>query len=126
MSVRQLVTLEDAGHHITKLPKAEQLAAEWQGHAAAPLIRVMNSRRLMSAFNARSADHNGSGGVGTQPFLSFGQCPVRVSRLGARWSLPVYPNFGHGAALRQLTLCANKRHGPMFEMEPFNIEGGMQ
>ena len=27
---RQLVTLEDAGNYITKLPKAEHEAAEWQ------------------------------------------------------------------------------------------------
>jgi len=27
---RQLVTLEDAGRYITKLPKAEHEAAEWQ------------------------------------------------------------------------------------------------
>jgi len=28
---RQLVTLEDAGTYITKLPKAEHEAKEWQG-----------------------------------------------------------------------------------------------
>ena len=28
---RQIVTLEDAGRYITKLPKAEHEAAEWQG-----------------------------------------------------------------------------------------------
>jgi hypothetical protein len=27
---RQIVTLEDAGNYITKLPKAEHEAAEWQ------------------------------------------------------------------------------------------------
>jgi hypothetical protein len=27
---RQLVTLEDAGNYITKLPKAEHMAPEWQ------------------------------------------------------------------------------------------------
>ncbi len=27
---RQLVTLQDAGNYITKLPKAEHEAAEWQ------------------------------------------------------------------------------------------------
>jgi hypothetical protein len=28
---RQLVTLKDAGEYITKLPKAERSATEWQG-----------------------------------------------------------------------------------------------
>jgi hypothetical protein len=28
---RQLITLKDAGTYITKLPKAEHIATEWQG-----------------------------------------------------------------------------------------------
>jgi hypothetical protein len=39
---RQLVTLEDAGKHITKLPKAEHDAAEWQA-AMEALILVATS-----------------------------------------------------------------------------------
>lgn len=39
---RQLVTLEDAGTHITKLPKAEHKAAEWQD-AMKALILVAES-----------------------------------------------------------------------------------
>jgi hypothetical protein len=39
---RQLVTLEDAGKHITKLPKAEHEAAEWQA-AMEALILVATS-----------------------------------------------------------------------------------
>ncbi len=38
----QLVTLEDAGKYITKLPKAEHEAAEWQA-AMAALILVATS-----------------------------------------------------------------------------------
>ena len=39
---RQLVTLEDAGRYITKLPKAEHEAAEWQA-AMEALILVATS-----------------------------------------------------------------------------------
>jgi hypothetical protein len=39
---RQLVTLEDAGNYITKLPKAEHAAAEWQA-AMQALILVAES-----------------------------------------------------------------------------------
>jgi hypothetical protein len=39
---RQLVTLEDAGNYITKLPKAEHAAAEWQA-AMEALILVATS-----------------------------------------------------------------------------------
>jgi hypothetical protein len=39
---RQLVTLEDAGKYITKLPKAEHEAAEWQA-AMEALILVATS-----------------------------------------------------------------------------------
>jgi hypothetical protein len=39
---RQLVTLEDAGNDITKLPKAEHEAAEWQA-AMEALILVATS-----------------------------------------------------------------------------------
>src|SRR5258706_4329782 len=39
---RQLVTLEDAGKYITKLPKAEHEAAEWQA-AMEALILVAES-----------------------------------------------------------------------------------
>ena len=39
---RQLVTLQDAGNYITKLPKAEHEAAEWQA-AMEALILVASS-----------------------------------------------------------------------------------
>jgi hypothetical protein len=41
---RQLVTLEDAGNYITKLPKADHEAAEWQA-AMEALILVATARR---------------------------------------------------------------------------------
>jgi hypothetical protein len=41
-SGRNLVTLKDAGTHITKLPKAEHAAAEWQA-AMEALILVATS-----------------------------------------------------------------------------------
>jgi hypothetical protein len=44
---RQLVTLEDAGNHIQKLPEAEQLLEEWQA-AVEPGCR------------AQRADHDGA------------------------------------------------------------------
>jgi hypothetical protein len=37
---RQLVTLEDAGKYITKLPKAEHEAAEWQAAMEALILVV--------------------------------------------------------------------------------------
>ena len=41
---RRLVTLEDAGNYITKLPKAEHEAKEWQA-AMEALILVAHLRR---------------------------------------------------------------------------------
>ena len=35
---RQLVTLEDAGNYVTKLPKAEHEAAEWQAAMEALIL----------------------------------------------------------------------------------------
>jgi hypothetical protein len=35
---RQLVTLEDAGNYITRLPKAEHEAAEWQAAMEALIL----------------------------------------------------------------------------------------
>jgi hypothetical protein len=36
--VRQLVTLDDAGNYITKLPKAEHTAPEWQAATEALML----------------------------------------------------------------------------------------
>ena len=60
---RQLVTLEDAGNYITKLPKAEHAAKEWQA-AMEALILVATSGGptmfarigIMRALNAGKPD----------------------------------------------------------------------
>jgi hypothetical protein len=60
---RQLVTLKDAGNYITKLPKAEHEAAEWQA-AMQALILVATSGGptmlarigVMRALNHRKSD----------------------------------------------------------------------
>jgi hypothetical protein len=46
---RQLVTLQDAGTYITKLPKAEAQAPEWQTAMQALLLVVKQSRPTMFA-----------------------------------------------------------------------------
>jgi hypothetical protein len=42
---RQLVTLEDAGNYITKLPKAEHEAPEWQDAMQALMLVARGGRR---------------------------------------------------------------------------------
>jgi hypothetical protein len=70
---RQLVTLEDAGNYITKLPKAEHEAAEWQAATEALILvatrggptmfarigvmRALN-RHVERVFNPDSKDHH--------------------------------------------------------------------
>ena len=49
---RQLVTLEDAGKYITKLPKAEHEAAEWQ--AAMEALILVATSLLYNATNLSS------------------------------------------------------------------------
>ena len=46
---RQLVTLKDAGTYITKLPKAEQQATEWQTAMQALLLVVEQNGPTMFA-----------------------------------------------------------------------------
>jgi hypothetical protein len=68
---RQLVTLEDAGNYITKLPKAEHSAPEWQtamealilvatqgGHTMLARISVMQAlnRHVERVFNPNRKD----------------------------------------------------------------------
>jgi hypothetical protein len=68
---RRLVTLEDAGNYITKLPKAEHEAPEWQaamealilvatkgGHTMLPRIGVMRAlnRNVERVFNPDRKD----------------------------------------------------------------------
>ena len=70
---RQLVTLEDAGKYITKLPKAEHKAAEWQAamealilvatsggptmFARIGIMRALN-RHVERVFNTERNDHH--------------------------------------------------------------------
>jgi hypothetical protein len=42
---RQLVTLEDAGTYITKLPKAEHEAAEWQAASGSSWLLRKTTRK---------------------------------------------------------------------------------
>jgi hypothetical protein len=46
---RQLVTLEDAGRYITKLPKAEHEAAEWQAAMKALILVATHGGPTMLA-----------------------------------------------------------------------------
>src|ERR1700692_1060597 len=46
---RKLVTLEDAGNYITKLPKAEHEAAEWQAAMEALILVATSGRPTMFA-----------------------------------------------------------------------------
>jgi hypothetical protein len=46
---RQLVTLEDAGNYITKLPKAEQEAPEWQAAMEALILVATSGGPVMFA-----------------------------------------------------------------------------
>jgi hypothetical protein len=46
---RQLVTLEDAGNYITKLPKAEHEAAEWQAAMEALILLATTGGPTMFA-----------------------------------------------------------------------------
>jgi hypothetical protein len=46
---RQLVTLEDAGHYITKLPRAEHEAAEWLAAMEALILVVTSGGPTMFA-----------------------------------------------------------------------------
>ena len=48
-SGRQLVTLEDAGTHTTKLPKAEHEAAEWQAAMEALILVAASGGPTMFA-----------------------------------------------------------------------------
>jgi hypothetical protein len=46
---RQLVTLEDAGNYITKLPKAEHAATEWQAAMEALILVATHGGPTMFA-----------------------------------------------------------------------------
>jgi hypothetical protein len=46
---RQLVSLEDAGNYITKIPKAEHATAEWQTAMQCLILVAENGGRTMMA-----------------------------------------------------------------------------
>jgi hypothetical protein len=46
---RKLVTLKDAGNYITKLPKAEHAAPEWQAAMEAPILVATHGGPTMFA-----------------------------------------------------------------------------
>jgi hypothetical protein len=46
---RQLVTLQDAGNYITKLPKAEHMALEWQAADMAQRQRRSMNAEIVNA-----------------------------------------------------------------------------
>jgi hypothetical protein len=47
---RQLITLEDAGTYITKLPKAEHIAPEWQAAMECLILVVEKNGPTMMAW----------------------------------------------------------------------------
>ena len=59
---RQLVTLEDAGNYIQKLPKAEQDIEEWQAAVEAPCFWLSNSTARRDCLPPRLAVESGQEG----------------------------------------------------------------
>jgi hypothetical protein len=56
---RQLVTLEDAGQYITKLPKAEHGATEWAGRNALILVAEHDGPTMMARIGIMRALNHG-------------------------------------------------------------------
>jgi hypothetical protein len=54
---RQLVTLKDAGEFITKLPKAEHSATEWQTAMEALLLAVRGAPTMLARIGIMQALH---------------------------------------------------------------------
>jgi hypothetical protein len=54
---RQLVTLKDAGEYITKLPKAEHSATEWQTAMEALLPAVRGAPTMLARIGIMQALH---------------------------------------------------------------------
>jgi hypothetical protein len=54
---RKLVTLEDAGNYITKLPKAEHLAPEWQEAMQALMIVARGGPTMFARIGVMRALH---------------------------------------------------------------------
>jgi hypothetical protein len=54
---RELVTLKDAGEYITKLPKAEHTATEWQTAMEALLLAVRGAPTMLARIGVMKALH---------------------------------------------------------------------
>jgi hypothetical protein len=54
---RTLVTLEDAGNYITKLPKAEHMAPEWQAAMQALMIVARGGPTMLARIGVMRALH---------------------------------------------------------------------
>jgi hypothetical protein len=54
---RQLVTLKDAGEYITKLPKAEHMAPEWQDAMQALILVARGGSTMLARIGVMRALH---------------------------------------------------------------------
>ena len=54
---RQLVTLEDAGNYITKLPKAEHMAPEWQDAMQALMLVARGGPTMLARIGVMRVLH---------------------------------------------------------------------
>jgi hypothetical protein len=64
---RQLVTLKDAGNYITKLPKAEHEATEWQAAMEALiLVATLGGPTMFARIGHKSAQPTRRAGVQSQ------------------------------------------------------------
>jgi hypothetical protein len=92
---RQLVTLEDAGRYVTKLPKAEHKAPEWQAAMEALILvatrggptmlarigvmRALN-RHVERAFTNRKRPPLGKAQAGARSIISAHACPLLLAQ----------------------------------------------
>ena len=54
---RTLVTLEDAGDYVTRLPKAEHSAPEWQGAMSALMLAAQGGPMMLAHIGMMQALH---------------------------------------------------------------------
>jgi hypothetical protein len=113
---RQLVTLKDAGNYVTKLPKAEHEAPEWQ---AAMECLIVNRR---SNFGRRSP---GLGGQYCRPNDNLGMpTPPRRSPESSRLSriFLLAPNSKNGMLPWQTSNILSRdceKQAKMFDAKPY-------
>jgi hypothetical protein len=92
---RQLVTLKDAGTYITKLPKAEQTAREWQ--VAAIRQKSMRVRRVRKSLEKGSKRYQPRNSAWCLP-IQNGSSSLIALKLA--WTAPPIITIGH-AQLRK-------------------------